>query len=359
MRALWVAIERSMPLKLKKALIEAADSSCNVILCDEADIPLVKTHGFCAASQKGGDITLIDESKIDLTDALPKPLCLRLVVKDRRDERKAVKASEKGVDYIAISCPNWKIIPLENLIAKTHGATKLLAEVINTEEAKIALETLELGVDGIILKTTDVDEIRSTLNAIANIDRERGGGEHKIQLASAKVICCKPLSSGARACIDTCDIMAPGDGMLVGCGSSGLFLVQAEVERNPHVEPRPFRVNAGPVSLYILAPEGNTRYLSELRTGDEVLVVDREGKSRKTIIGRVKIERRPLILVEAEVEDDKVKTIVQNAETIRFVAKEGSKSVVELKQGDEVLVYHQRGGRHFGTLVEEETAIER
>ncbi|MFH0897125.1 MAG: 3-dehydroquinate synthase II [Candidatus Bathyarchaeota archaeon] len=358
MRELWVTIEKSMPLKLKKAFVKAATGSCSVIISDKTDIPLVKANGLRAASFEEGDITIISESKIDLIGTLPKPLCLRLEIRNRRDEDKVVKAAEKGVDYVAISCPDWKIIPLENLVAKTRGATKLLAEVSNSEEAKVALETLELGVDGIILKTSELGEIKLTLNAIADLDR-RGSEEHKIQLVSAKVIRCAKLSAGARACIDTCDIMFPGDGILAGCSSSGLFLVQAEVEANPHVEPRPFRVNAGPVSLYTLVPEGNTRYLSELRAGDEALIVDREGRSRKTIIGRVKIERRPLMLVEAEVDDDEVKTIVQNAETIRFVTKDGSKSVVDLKQGDEILVYHQIGGRHFGILVEEETAIER
>ena len=65
------------------------------------------------------------------------------------------------------------------------------------------------------------------------------------------------------------------------------------------------------------------------------------------------------MLVEAEINGDKIITIVQNAETIRFVTKDDSKSVAKLTKGDKVLVFHQHGGRHFGTLVEEETIIER
>ena len=141
--------------------------------------------------------------------------------------------------------------------------------------------------------------------------------------------------------------------------NSHIFLIQAEVEENPHVEPRPFRVNAGPVSLYILVPEYKTRYLSELKTGDEVLVVNRYGNFRIAIIGRLKIERRPLTLVEAEIEGYKIKTIVQNAETVCFVNETGSRSMTELSQNDQVLAYHQQGGRHFGVLVQEESIIER
>ena len=122
---------------------------------------------------------------------------------------------------------------------------------------------------------------------------------------------------------------------------------------------RPFRVNAGSIAQYLLTHEEKTKYLSELRIGDEVLIVDRNGGSRKTNICRTKIEWRPLLLIEAEIDNKRFKTIVQNAETIRFVTKDGTKSVKDLVKGDETLVHIQEGGRHFGTLVKEERVIER
>ncbi|MCW3977450.1 MAG: 3-dehydroquinate synthase II, partial [Candidatus Bathyarchaeota archaeon] len=154
-------------------------------------------------------------------------------------------------------------------------------------------------------------------------------------------------------------LMKSGEGILVGCQSSGLFLVQAEVHESPYVETRPFRVNAGPISLYTLSSPTRTRYLSELKAGDEVLIVDRKGKTRSTNVARIKIEWRPMLLVIAEYEGKRIKTIVQNAETIRLVTSQGSKSVVDLKPSDELLVHVVEGGRHFGTLVKEETVIER
>ena len=57
----------------------------------------------------------------------------------------------------------------------------------------------------------------------------------------------------------------------------------------------------GPVHAYVAVPGGKTCYLSELRTGREVIVVDQKGKQRTAVVGRVKIEKRPLILVEAKV----------------------------------------------------------
>jgi len=56
----------------------------------------------------------------------------------------------------------------------------------------------------------------------------------------------------------------------------------------------------------------------------------------------------------------KIKTILQNAETIRLVTPKGSTPVTELKTGDEVMVYMAaKGGRHFGISVPEEKVIER
>lgn len=52
---------------------------------------------------------------------------------------------------------------------------------------------------------------------------------------------------------------------------------------------------------YVAVPGGKTCYLSELRTGREVIVVDQKGKQRTAVVGRVKIEKRPLILVEVKV----------------------------------------------------------
>jgi 3-dehydroquinate synthase II len=104
-------------------------------------------------------------------------------------------------------------------------------------------------------------------------------------------------------------------------------------------------------------------------------VVDTGGNTREAIVGRAKIERRPMFRVEAElaVEDgsedadgpaedsegggttapDRIETLLQNAETIKVATREGRKAVTDLEAGDEVLVYYEAGGRHFGEAIEE------
>ena len=71
-------------------------------------------------------------------------------------------------------------------------------------------------------------------------------------------------------------------------------------------------------------------------------------------MGRLKIEKRPLMLIKARVKDRVVSTIVQNAETIRLTDSAGKAvSVVSLTAGDKVLVAVEEGARHFGYKIDE------
>jgi len=362
-RELWIRLDPTLEKEKKKALIKGTKDFCAAYIADENDEELARQKGAkVLVSPKRGDVILVDRiEKIPSAKKRQGPICFIATVSSREDQEKIVRAAESSVDYIAIKCSDWKVIPLENLIAKLYGRSRLLAWVSSAQEAKLALGVLEIGVDGVVAEISDPQEIKEIYEGIKTVKTrvmEKEAAE-RIALVPAKVVELKPLSSGARVCVDTCDLMKIGEGILVGCQSSGLFLIQAEVYDSPYVASRPFRVNAGPAALYVLAPGGKTRYLSEIRAGDEILIVDREGRNRTANVCRVKIEWRPLMLIEAEHKGKRIKTIVQNAETIRLVTKEGHKSVADLKQGDEVLLHVEEGGRHFGTLVKEETVIER
>jgi 3-dehydroquinate synthase II len=280
------------------------------------------------------------------------PVALEVTIGDRKDLEKISQARELGPDYLLINCPNWKIIPLENLIAEARGRSKLLARTTSFDESRIALSTLELGADGIALASRDTNEILKTRDLIL-------GKSEDISLSTARITRIKPIGTGARACVDTTEILDAGEGLLTGSSSHALFLVEGEVHPNPHVNPRPFRVNAGPVSSYVLTANGKTRYLSEISAGETVLLINRNGRTRSVDVARVKIERRPMILVEANIGNRKLTTIVQNAETVRLVTRDGSIPVSEIKPGDEVLVRFEEGGRHFGTKVADEMIIEK
>ena len=317
------------------------------------DTELCGVSANIASRIKGMDIFVT--SKLDDVSSAKKnktPVALEVTIGDRKDLQKISQALELRPDYLLINCPNWKIIPLENLIAEAKGRSKLLARTTSFDESRVALLTLELGADGIALASHDTSEILKTRDLIF-------GESEDISLSTARVTSVKPIGTGARVCVDTTEILQAGEGLLTGSSSQALFLVEGEVHSNPHVNSRPFRVNAGPVSSYVLTANGKTRYLSELSAGETVLLFDRSGRSRSVDVARVKIERRPMILVEANIGERRLTTIVQNAETVRLVTRDGSKPVSEIKPGDEVLVRFEEGGRHFGTRVADEMIIEK
>ena len=254
-------------------------------------------------------------------------------------------------DFTVIVGEDWSIIPLENLIARVGEETHLVAGATTAAEAQTAFETLEIGADGVLLDTDSPDEIRGAVEARDAADRET------LDLRYAEVTAVERTGMADRVCIDTGSLMDGDEGMLVGSMSRGLFFVHAETAESPYVESRPFRVNAGAVHAYVRNSEGGTNYLAELSSGDEVQVVDTAGHTREAIVGRVKIEKRPMFRIEAEVETDdgvdRVETLIQNAETVKIATASGRTPVTDLEAGDEALIYYEDVARHFGEAVEE------
>jgi len=264
-------------------------------------------------------------------------------ISSAEEQRRAIELSEES-DYLFLSFSDWRIIPLENLIAMKKKA-KLIAEVNSIDDARVILTTLEKGADGIAVSGS-----RAELLEYFRVVAEEGG---RLSLKPAKIAEIKPLGVGERVCIDTVTLMSVGEGMLVGNKAGFMFLVASESEESEYVASRPFRVNAGSVNAYIKVGE-KTKYLAELKAGDEVETVRHDGSVRKSYVGRVKIERRPLMLIRALANGEEGSVILQNAETIKLIAPGGKHvSVAELKAGDEVLVWIGEKARHFGVGVEE------
>jgi 3-dehydroquinate synthase II len=57
--------------------------------------------------------------------------------------------------------------------------------------------------------------------------------------------------------------------------------------------------------------------------------------------------------VETDEGEDRVETLLQNAETIKVHTRDGPTAVTDLEAGDEVLLYYEDTARHFGEAVEE------
>lgn len=328
MKALWVDV-RPWDKNLATTAIE---SGADALVVDEA--ARVRELGRMVAVAPDGDL-------------VPGEDVFWVEIATKESEVKAAQLSAGGL--VVVTTTDWTVIPLENLVA---ASDRIIARVTSVEEAELALNVLEKGVYGILVETRDPGEVR----AIAALLQ---GGEEALPLVTFTVSSVRAVGMGDRVCVDTCSLLADGEGLLVGNTSEAFLLVHAETLENPYVAPRPFRVNAGTVHAYALMPEKKTRYLSEFGVGDGVLVVDAHGQTRRAVVGRVKIERRPLLVVEAERDGTKVSLVLQNAETIRLVGENGAAiSVVDLAPGTRVLGYATTGGRHFGMAVDE-TIIEK
>ena len=325
MRKIWVRID---PWD-KKIVTTALEGGADGVMVPKGFSEKVKELGKIQTISEDGDLKLQED-------------VVFFNIKSGDDEEEIVKLSQNK--QVVLQCSDWTIIPLENLIAK--GAD-VIAQVQSLEEAQIAFGILEKGVRHILFHSDDVVELKNVLTWV------RSKGE-KIPLQAAEIVDISPVGMGDRVCVDTCTSMSMGQGILVGNSSSALFLVHAESIYNPYVSPRPFRVNAGPVHAYTRIPGGKTKYLSELSAGDQVMIVDFQGNTTPAIVGRLKIEKRPLMLVTASVGDKQITGIFQNAETIRLTDPEGKAlSVVSLSLGDKVLAAVEEGGRHFGIKIEE------
>ncbi len=268
-------------------------------------------------------------------------------VREKRDEEEIISLSFSKT--VVVKGRDWTIIPLENLLSKTDH---LFVEIDSLPEGRTAFGVLEKGVEGVVINNPDPDAVRHILLMLK-------AETETLELVAARVKRIEPLGLGDRVCVDTCSSMVPGEGMLVGNSSQALFLIHAENVENPFVNVRPFRVNAGPVHAYIRMADGQTKYLSEIGIGDRVLVVNSEGKSYPAVVGRAKVEKRPLVLVEAEEGGQPISVILQNAETLRLVQPDGKAiSLTDLEEGTNVLVSREKGGRHFGVQIDE-SVIER
>ena len=264
------------------------------------------------------------------------------------DVQKAVEASANGHAFVVVQCANWKIIPLENMIADFRRKNrKIYAYMKERSDIELAFSILEKGVDGIVIPAESLGVAKELITSLNSPNR--------LALTKAKVTKVVDVGNGERACIDTASQLSVGEGLLIGSRASLFFLVHSETVPSEYIPTREFRVNAGAIHSYILGGAGKTRYLSELKASDKVMTVTNDGKSREVVVGRVKIERRPLVMVEAVADGEEGTAMLQKAETIRLIRADGTPvSVTDLKVGDEVMVHMTKNkARHFGGEVDE------
>jgi 3-dehydroquinate synthase class II len=269
---------------------------------------------------------------------------------------------KRGYDFVVIDMHHATYIPFELLLAEAEALpTRILrfvpiqglqGTVDEVHQALNAFGTLESGID-VLFRSRNAKEIKQLDSEIQEVLRGR------MKLVEAEVVAVQHTGLGHRVCVDTTTLMTPEEGMIVGSTGWGGIFVCSETHYLPHMNLREFRCNAGGVHSYVWGPSNVAVYLAELRAGSRVLAVDTEGKTRVVTVGRVKIERRPLLLIECRVKADDpperyIKTFLQNDWHVRIMGADRKvRNSTLVRPGDKLLAFADEPGRHTGIKVSE------
>jgi len=269
------------------------------------------------------------------------------------------------VDWILVECETWSMIPLENLIAHRKGSHTKIAAMISTPlEAQGAGFALQEGVDALVIPAEQT-MIEAALSIKAQ-RLEQTEPESEVEEASLDsmelnmfiVESIEEAGLGDRYCLDFLSVFSQNEGVLVGSSAQSLYLVHSETIPSTFVPTRPFRVNAGSPHSYIMMADGSTKYLAELSAGDVALAVNASGATRGVVLGRIKIEQRPMLKISCKTGSkthqnaNKSHIFMQQAETVRLITESSAAvSVTDLASDQRVLGWVGHSARHVGVAV--------
>ncbi|GAA2649781.1 3-dehydroquinate synthase II family protein [Streptomyces vastus] len=270
---------------------------------------------------------------------------------DVRDDRtlQLSCAGAVALPYTVIHFADPTKIPLEIVLAAADSADgKLVTVVDDLEEAAIVFDVLERGSDGILYAPRSADEVFALARLLEATTPQ-------LELSTLTVESIRHVGLGDRVCVDTCSHFDEDEGILVGSYSSGFVLCCSETHPLPYMPTRPFRVNAGALHSYTLGPDNRTSYLSEVGSGMALLAVGADGRTRRVVVGRAKLESRPLLEIRTHAEDGQLVSLtVQDDWHVRVLGPGGKVlNVTELQTGDELLGYLAQDKRHVGLPIGE------
>jgi 3-amino-4-hydroxybenzoic acid synthase len=315
-----------VPAGADDAAVDAMAGSADILIFDPSDLPRRSNGSAPRDTEVGAFVNVHDQASLDLASAC---------------------ASQAAWTVIDFKDPTK--IPLEIVLAAADKADgRVITLVHDLEEARIVFDVLERGSDGALLTPQGVGDA-TELVALAQTPTE------SVQMQALEITEVSHLGLGDRVCVDTCSHLGLDEGILVGSYAHGMVLVSSETHPLPYMPTRPFRVNAGALHSYTLGLDNRTRYLSELESGSELLAVRTNGETRRVVVGRVKIESRPLISITARAPSgEEVNVIVQDDWHVRVLGPDAEvRNVTELRPGDKLAGSTLTEPRHVGYAVRE------
>lgn len=254
-----------------------------------------------------------------------------------------------ALPYTVVQFRDTTKIPLEIVIAAADSSPgQLICRADSLEEAQVIVDVLEKGSEGVLMAPRDANDVFALVEMLRTKTPQ-------LSLTKLTVDSIAHLGLGDRVCIDTCTHFEQDEGMLVGSYAHGFILCCSETHPLPYMPTRPFRINAGALHSYVFGQDNRTNYLSELKSGSPVLAVGADGRTRRIVVGRIKLESRPLLGIKAGSQDGvEINLIVQDDWHVRVLGPGGVVlNVTELKPGDQLLGYVATDKRHVGWPVGE------
>ncbi|GAB1508143.1 3-dehydroquinate synthase II family protein [Actinophytocola sp. KF-1] len=362
MKLCWLDL-RALDGAVKQAIVEEAvhqrvDGVVSDDVADFAGLPptvkkvLLLEKGPLPAEFTGADVVVVGQEHPSTAElSLKHPdvefgTFVEIIDKDTLDVACDAAAKER---WSVLLFRDPTKIPLEIVLAAADKATgSNITVAADVEEAEIIFGVLEHGSDGVMLAPRAVGDA-TALKVAATAE------PGNLELVELTVTDTTHVGMGERACVDTCSHLREDEGILVGSHSKGMILCVSETHPLPYMPTRPFRVNAGAIHSYTVSAGGRTNYLSELKSGAKVLAVDIKGDTRVVTVGRVKIESRPLLSINAVAPNGTVvNLILQDDWHVRVLGPGGVVlNSTELKAGDKVLGYLPTEDRHVGYPIAE------
>ena len=191
----------------KPIVVEALLKGLNKFQVDDVELitkirGLGAVHIFSSKGEANPEIRIISRDdffnkKIEKLE----DIAVKFIIKDKSDEDSIKKSAELQVPYLIIEdFSDWKVIPIENLISEIYNKpSKLIVNVKDVKEAKLMLETLELGADGIIIEPKSVEDVEE-LSKLKSDDIS-------LEMTMAKVTEIKEIGMGDRVCVDSCSML--------------------------------------------------------------------------------------------------------------------------------------------------------
>ncbi|GAA2513550.1 3-dehydroquinate synthase II family protein [Winogradskya humida] len=258
-------------------------------------------------------------------------------------------AAAQSLTNTAVEFRDPTKIPLEIVIAAADRSPgRLICAAGDLEEAGIIIDVLEKGSDGLLLAPRDANDVFGLVDLLRDTSED-------LALTALTVRSIEHNGLGDRVCVDTCSHFGQDEGILVGSYAHGFVLCVSETHPLPYMPTRPFRVNAGALHSYVMGENNRTNYLSELQAGSTVLGVTTDGRTRRIVVGRVKLESRPMLTIRAVSQSGvEVSLTVQDDWHVRVLGPGAAVlNVTELKTGDQLLGYLADDKRHVGWPVGE------